>query len=592
MPPERTGLLAELRRRRVFRVAGVYAVVAWAVIQVATSTFPYLHLPDWIVTAVIVLALLGFPAVLALAWAFDLTPGGLLRTPDAGPHAAQARLGARVLLAATFGVVLLVGGFVAARREGLLPSWMAALSGRPAVDDDPALRSIAVLPFSNLSADQATEYFSDGITDEILATLSKVSDLKVISRTSVMQYKATTKVVPQIAAELGVGAVLEGSVQKEGDRVRITVQLINARSDKHLWAETYDRTLEDVFGVETEVAEKIASSLRAQLSPEEHERMTRRPTRSIAAQELYRKGHETWQQETEESLHQAIDLYQAALREDPEFALAYVGLSAAYADLGGYSNRAEAMSQARAAARKALELDSTVAGAHDALAFVLHNIDFDLPAAEREYETELRLNPGTSLAYFDYARLLVDEEKEPRRAVALMRRAGDLDPLVPWIRNGLADVFIDTGHPDSAIAELRPLLALAPEEAHYHHSLGMAYRRTGRLALSAAELERAVALDREAKTSYRIDLGITYAQMGRRADAERIAAEFAGQDVTAQCSLAQLLGWLGRNDEAFAWLERALADRNSGVLRLRFDPDFEPLRKDPRFAALVRNVGA
>ncbi|MGD2154849.1 MAG: hypothetical protein PVG79_16395, partial [Gemmatimonadales bacterium] len=318
--------LAELKRRRVYRVAVVYAAVAFVIWQAAEIAFPALNLPPWTLTFVVVLTLVGFPIALVLAWAFDITPEGVKRArPSAGEPATTAPLGmARLAAAGLATVVLLVAA-----------GWF--LLGDRGAREGPEEHSVAVLPFENLSADAENEYFSDGITDDIITQLSKIADITVTSRTSSMRYKGSEAGIPQIAEELGVVAILEGRVQRVGDRVHINAQLIDAMTDRHLWAETYDEelTASNIFDVQVRIARSIAEALDATLSPEEEERLGRKPTENLAAYNLFLLGRNRWQGGYSlESIRRSIDYFGRAIQEDSSYARAYAALAHAYAALG------------------------------------------------------------------------------------------------------------------------------------------------------------------------------------------------------------------------------------------------------------------
>src|SRR5881398_3453682 len=342
---------AELKRRNVYKVAVAYAIVGWLSIQIATQIFPFLEIPNWIVRLVIVLIAIGFPIALVIAWAFEATPEGIKRTEvaDIMPAATGQKKHAWIYVA-IIGAVLSIGLFFLGR--------YGFRNASPSASEVPP-KSIAVLPFDNLSEEKGNAYFAEGIQDEILTRLAKVADLKVISRTSTQHFKSAPDNLPQIAKQLGVMNILEGSVQKANDQVRVNVQLINALTDAHLWAETFDRKLTDIFAVESEIAKSVAENLKAKLSGSERHAMAARPTKNTEAHHLYLKGRFFWNKRTGSDLKKSIDYFEQAIAADPNYALAYAGVADGYVWLPGYTagTPRDSYPKAKAAAKKALELD-------------------------------------------------------------------------------------------------------------------------------------------------------------------------------------------------------------------------------------------
>ena len=320
---------AELKRRNVYKVAVAYAVVAWLLIQIATQVFPFFEIPNWAVRLVVLAILIGFPIALVIAWAFELTPEGIKRTEDVDPAASarQPRKHAWIFVVIV-GAAFSVGLFFIGRYTGRNT---ASASELPA-------KSIAVLPFDNLSRDPDNAYFAEGVQDEILTRLAKVADLKVISRTSTQRFKSAPDNLPQIAKQLGVMHILEGSVQKANDQVRVNVQLINAMTDAHLWADTYDRKLTDIFAVESEIAKAVADALQAKLTGSEKSSIAKAPTANPEAYELYLKGRFFWNKRSGADLRKAIEYFNQAIAKDPNYTLAYTGLADSYLLLPNYGN--------------------------------------------------------------------------------------------------------------------------------------------------------------------------------------------------------------------------------------------------------------
>src|SRR6266700_2895545 len=367
---------AELKRRNVYKVAVAYAIVGWLVMQIAATVVPALHLSDAITSAVVLLVILGFPIALIIAWAFELTPEGLKRTefaeqlPKKAPRS-HAWIYVVVIAGAISASLFFLGRYTATSKQ-------SGLTGLPA-------KSIAVLPFDNLSRDPDNAYFAEGIQDEILARLSKIADLKVISRTSTQKYKSAPDNLREIARQHDVANILEGSVQKAADHVRVNVQLINALNDAHLWSDIYDRKLTDIFAVESDIAKTIADTLQAKLTGAEKQMITAQPTSDMTAYELYLKGRLLWGKRGGENIRQAIAFYEQAIARDPNYALAYAGLAEDYAILPAYTATApgDVYPKAKAAALKALQLNDKLGEAHTALANLLYN-DFDMAGSIAE----------------------------------------------------------------------------------------------------------------------------------------------------------------------------------------------------------------
>src|SRR5258705_10179771 len=375
---------SELKRRNVYQVAVAYAVVAWLLIQVATQVFPIFEIPNWASRLIVLAIIIGFPIALIIAWAFELTPEGLKRTEDVDPGA-QTRTKPRVwIYVVVVGAVVSIGLFFLGRYSSGNNAASGSASEELRRDKHSQAataqqKSIAILPFENLSRDPDNAYFCEGVQDEILTRLAKVADLKVISRTSTQHFKSTPDNLPQIAKHLAVAHVLEGSVQRANDQIRVNVKLINVLTDAHLWAETFDRKLTDIFAVESEIAKTIADTLQVKLSGSEQHAMAARPTQNTEAHQLYLKGRFFWNKRTGNDLKKSIDYFQQAIAADPNYALAYAGIADAYVFLPGYTagTPKDCYPKAMAAAKKALELDDTLPEAHTTLALAIWYYDFD-----------------------------------------------------------------------------------------------------------------------------------------------------------------------------------------------------------------------
>ncbi|UCC83369.1 MAG: tetratricopeptide repeat protein, partial [Gemmatimonadota bacterium] len=589
-PASRLGsFLAELKRRKVYRVAVVYAVVAFLIWQAAEIAFPALAFPDWTLAFVIVLTFLGFPIALVLAWAFEITPEGVKRTEPLAEGVARAEPGSPAIRVAA-GVAV----FVLAIAAG----WLVIRDGGPGPSAD--RKSIAVLPFANLSADPENEYFSDGITGDIINQLSKIADLRVTSRTSIMQYKRTEKSLREIGAELGVATVLEGEVQRAGDRVRINAQLIDARTDEHIWSEQYDRELMDIFAIQSDVAQQIAAALRARLSPAERERIGKEPTENLEAYNLYLQGRYFWNKRTEEGFWNAIEYFEGAIAIDSSYALGYAGLADCYQMLGLYAvvRPREVVPRAKAAALRALEIDSTLAEAHASLGFIESWHEFDWSEAEAQFERALELDPSYAMAHLWYGVLLTYTGRSDE-ALTEIRRALELDPLSPIAYLNLGSTLRDLGRYDEAIEQYQMALELDPDFWHAHWNLWVVYAARGMHEDAVAEMERLMASrgpgslepDHEEVEAFRR----AYAVSGWTGALEcrlQQLEEKAKERYVPPGYIAHTYALLGRNDGAFEWLERGIEEGQGAILGLMMrNPVAEGLRSDPRFTALLKRVG-
>src|SRR6266566_1920695 len=432
-------LFAELKRRNVYKVAVAYAVVGWVIAQIATQIFPFLEIPNWVVRLVIVLIAIGFPIALVIAWAFEATPEGIRRTEDVDLNA-QKRAPKKhawiyvVVVGAAFSIGLFfVGRYSVRNTAGAAGAELSA-------------KSIAVLPFDNLSRDPDNAYFAEGVQDEILTRLAKVADLKVISRTSTQRFKSAPSDLREIAKQLGVMNILEGSVQKANDQVRVNVQLINALTDAHLWADTYDRKLIDIFSVESEIAKTIADTLQAKLTGSEKQMMAAQPTTDTTAYELYHKGKSLWQRRSGDNIPKAISFYEQAIARDPNYALAYAGLANAYVLLPYYTGarQSDAFLKAQAAAQRALEINPDLPEAHTALGKILNFADIDMQGSIREFERAIELNPNDASAHHWLGSGPLVSLARFDQAIAHCKRSVELDPLSPVMMVDYGSIFFYT----------------------------------------------------------------------------------------------------------------------------------------------------
>lgn len=458
------------------------------------------------------------------------------------------------------------------------------------------IRSIAVLPLENLSGDSAQDYFADGMTEQLITDLGQISSLRVISRTSVNHFKGTKKPLPDIARELGVDVLVEGTFTRSGNHVRITTNLVQAIPERHLWAASYDRELSDILKLQSEVTQAIANQISAELTPAEQSRLAKRTTTSVEAQELYLKGRYFWNRRTEEGLEKSLDYFQQAVEKDPDYALAYAGMADSYTILaaGEYAvlSPREAVPRAKTAAFKALRLDGTLAEAHASLGFLKHSFDWDWQGAEREYKQAIELNFSYATAHHWYAIFLVEMGRFAE-STAEIQKSENLDPLSLIISSDFGWILYNERQYDSAIQQLRKTLELDPNFASGHWTLGLAYGGKGMSNEALTELRKAVDLSGGLPVCVAA-LGRAQALAGNRELALRIVNDLQDQSkhrYVLPDGLASIYAALGENDQALAQLEKAYADRTDAIPLLKVDPRLDPLRADPRFAALLRRVG-
>jgi TolB-like protein/DNA-binding winged helix-turn-helix (wHTH) protein/Flp pilus assembly protein TadD len=456
------------------------------------------------------------------------------------------------------------------------------------------IHSLAVLPLDNLSGEASQNYFADGMTDELITDLAQISALRVISRTSVMVYKGAHKPLPQIARELNVDAVVEGTVLRSGDRVRITAQLIEASTDKHLWSQSYEGDLRDTLTLQKKVASAIADQIRINLTPQEQAALKNVKVVNPEAYESYLKGRYFWNKRTADGLKVALAYFKQAIEEDPKYAQAYSGLADTYALLGDWQYSVmtpkEAFPQAKAAAIKALELDSTLGEAHNSLAFVLDGFDWDFDSAAKEFQRAIELNPGYATAHHWYAWHLSLLSRYDE-AIAEMRKAENLDPLSLIINADLAELLVLAHSGDESIRQSRKTIEMDPNFALAHNQLAQAYLQKHMYDEAVAELKTAVQLS-GGSPAFIANLARAYVASGKRSEAVKLLGDLkksANPGYSNASEIAVIYAALGDTDQAMNWLEKGYEERfNPGVL-LR--PGFDPLRSDLRFQNLVRRIG-
>jgi adenylate cyclase len=563
--------LTELKRRKVYRVAVVYIIVGFAVIEGGQLIFDALEFPRAAWQLVVVLTILGFPIALVLAWALELTPEGIRVTPPAAPPEP------------------------AAAGDEATPGAPAAEPDKPVTARGPTgdRPCVVVLPFANLSGDPENEFFSDGVTEDIMARLAGIRGLRVISRTTAMTYKGSQRNLPQIAAELGAQAVVEGTVRRSADRVRVTAQLIAADRDEHLWADTYDRVLEDVFAVQSDVAENIARALRAELTPGERERLQRKPTENLEAYDLCLKGMRIGESADAEALRQSERYFRGAIALDPRYARAYAGMSLMLGHNGFLGNvaPAELFPQMKAAAQEAIKLDPGLGEAHTALAGVAFWYEWDWARVDRELETALKLNPDDSwaLGYWGWTFVLRERFDE---AETLLTEAVRLDPLSPLRRLWLAHLHTFAGTPEEGVSIMDRVLRSDPQVFIARYWRGVCHLIAGNLREAASDFDEAIASF--GQEIFPVVLrGVVHAFSGETERARQILEELrsrANEEYVDPYCLFTLCLPIDGFDAAFPYLEQMLDTRSVFVSYLRVIPRFRELRSEPRFMNALRTI--
>ena len=581
----------ELKRRNVVRVAIAYAIVSWLLLQVADVILDNIEAPTWVFQATLLLLIIGFPVAIIFAWAFELTPEGLKKEKDVGRSESVTHLTGRKLDFVIIGVLAIAVVVFAVERFASVedtPSSSLSTDGR---------QSIAVLPLDNLSPDPENAFFADGIHDDLLTQLAKIGSLKVVSRTSVLEYRDSPKNMREIGRELGVATLLEGSVRRVGNSVRINVQLIDAETDEHLWAETYDRelTAENIFAIQREMATSIAGELQVTLSREEVARIGVLPTQSTIAYDLYVRGRFFWSQRTEEGFNRALEYLNQAIEEDPNFALAYAGVASIYVLMGhelfSWSHPRDSYPKAQAAARRALELDDTLAEAHSVLGDALLRYDWDFISADREHQRAIALNPnyGTGHQWYSHYLLPMGREKE---SLAHSLRALELDPLNLIINLHLGWHYFYVGENELAIEQLQQTLELSPTFIVANLFLGQVYEQEMRLEEAIEQFERAADLSGR-NPVHLAALAHAYGISGRQKDAETLLRKLlSSEQYVPSYEIAVIYAGLDRQDEALTWLERAYEEKDSSwLVDVALDPRFQQLHSESRFQSLTRRLG-
>jgi len=539
---------AELKRRRVYSVAVAYLVGGWALAQGIAQVLPVFDIPNWVVRLTVLLIVLGFPVALVLSWFFDLTRYGIVRTPD-----------------------------LDTRSTGIVPSGPA--SNRV----DSGEKSIAVLPFNDLSPAKDHAYFGEGIAEELLGALAKVDGLRVAARRSSFWFKDKEAELAEIASKLNVGHVLEGSVRRDGNRVRITAELIDAGDGFTIWSETYEREMHGIFALQDEITRSIVHTLKLKLA------ISPSPlSRSTGAYEDYLQGLFYSDKSTEDALRRSLEFFQRALEKDPKFNRAWTGIAKAWLWLAdAYVPPLEAYPKVRDAAARALQLNDNEAEAHVYLAESRRILDWDLDGAEAEFNRAVEIDPNSTPSNYFIAALYAARGHRDK-ALAYLQRTSKIDPASLWVSNFACELYRYFGLNDEAIAAGERALQLDPAFLYGEPLLAALYREMGRFDDAIALYQKAQSFT--GKPGF--GLAITYGRMDRPKEAQEILeAAVASRSYTPGDAIAHVHVALGAYDEAIRELERACDERSSSLHMVGVSPEFIPLRSDKRFVSILQKIG-
>jgi len=572
---------AELKRRNVYKVAAAYAVVAWLLMQVASQIFPFFEIPNWVVRLVVLLLIIGFPIALIIAWAFEATPEGIKRTEVADAAGQRSRGGAWIYIV-LIGVALSVGLFFVGR--------YTAGHGTSQVREVTTAshgKSIAVLPLINESGDPKDEYFSDGLSEELIAALAQISGLKVIGRSSSFRFKERKEEPKTIGEKLGVSTLLDGTVRKQGDRVRIVAELVNAADGIQLWTRTFDRELKDIFAVQEEIAKAVAESLKVTLLGSQDRPAQRGAPSNVEAHNAYLQGHFLFLRRNLEDYRKAVGYFDQAIRLDPDYALAYAERSEAWTFIGDLTGQREpAWSKARSDAERAVAIAPALAEARAALGWVRFFVDWKFAEGLSDLKRAKELSPSNPTANDLLARVILylgrldEAERQARHAV-------ELDPLSVIAQGNLARVLLFAGKLDEADAAARKAAELQPTSASSHRwqVVAAVLRGDRETALGEAQLE-------PDEGYRRFELALAQQIQGDRQAANAALADLIanGRDNLAY-QIAEVYAVRGEKDKAFEWLQIALDNHDTGMLALLVDPLLHSLHSDPRYKNLLAKLG-
>jgi len=572
---------AELKRRNVYKVAVAYVVAGWALAQGIAQVFPVFDVPNWAIRLIVILIIIGFPVAIVLAWAFEITPEGIKRTEEVnrtGPHS----LGRAWIYIVIVGAFLSIGLFFLGRYTAgrAAPRHSEAATATPK-------KSIAVLPLLNESGNPGDEYFSDGLSEELIAALGQIRDLKVIGRSSSFRFKDRKEEPKTIGEKLGVSTLLEGTVRKQGNKVRIVAELINAADGTELWSRIFDRELKDIFAVQTEIAQAVAASLELTLLGKDTT-AANASTQNVEAHNAYLQGHFYFARRNVEDYRKAISFFDQAIRLDPDYALAYAERAEAWTWIGDLNteHKKEAWAAAKRDAEKAVEVGPNLAEAHAALGWVRFFSEWKFAEGLAELKRARELAPANATANDLLARVLI-YVNQLAEAEKLARQAIELDPLAYLARANLARILLAEGKLDEADAEARKSVELQPTAAASHRwqVVVAILRGDAETALREAQLE-------PNEGYHRFELALAYYARGDRAAADAALAEMVANDRDLLAyQIAEVYAWRGETDKAFEWLQISFDNHDTGTLTLLVDPLLRGLRGDPRYKNWVAKLG-
>jgi TolB-like protein/Tfp pilus assembly protein PilF len=590
--------LAELKRRNVIRFAGLYLVGAWLLVQVASTVLPMFGAPDWLPRSIVILLAIGFVPALVFSWVFELTPQGLKRDEDVAPEQSIAPQTGRRMNYMIFAVLVLALAYFAFDKFVLTPKREAArLSAESSSTAD--ARSIAVLPFVNMSGDAGNEYFSDGISEEILNVLARTPELHVAARTSSFSFKGKTLEIPAIARELNVRMVLEGSVRKQEDRIRITAQLVDAKNGFHLWSQTFDRKLQDIFAIQDEIAKAIGNELEVKLVRGDEGGKSSAGTSNLAAYDLYLRGIALWQKRRGDALWQAIELFEKAAGADPEFAQAYAGQALVYAVLGDYSARiayGETVARGRDFAERAMALNPTLPEPYAALG-IIASTEYRRATANALLRRAIALRPSFATAYQWQGTALMSNG-DLAGGLASLERASALDPLSLVVADNHGWALLALGRYAEAKARCASVLEFAPDHLGSLMTIAMADLLSADFDAARPMLERAAAAQNpSASTQARELVDALAGRADRHALGQRLAAldykshlDSASGNILNGYQTAIVLMLLGEHELTLSYLDVLASELGGEAEWAMILPVMDPIRCDPRFVAIIQRL--
>jgi len=579
-----SNFFAELKRRNVYRVAIAYGVVAWLFIQIATQVFPFFEIPNWIVRLVVMVTILGFPIALIIAWAFEMTPEGLKRATEVSPNEYVPRWGTRRFVALIISIAILGTAVPLVHLSRSKPTFLS----RVTTVAEPPQKSVAVLPLLNESGSSDDDYFSDGLSEELIAALAQVKGLKVIGRSSSFRFKGQKEDSRSIGEKLGVSTLLEGTVRKNGSRVRIVAELVNAADGSELWLGTFDRELKDIFAVQAEIAKAVATSLELTLLGTGADSAKNIATKSVEAHNAYLQGHFHFQRRNLEGYLKAVSFFDQAIQLDAGYALAYAERSQAWTWIGDLSSekQKDAWSKAASDAERAVAIQPKLAEGHAALGWARFFAEWRFDEGLAELRRAQQLAPWNPMAN-DLLAPVVVYLGQFEEAEKLAGQAIERDPLAYQARQSLARLLFVQGKPNEAEAAARKAVELQPTAAGSHRwQVFVAIERgDGDAALREADLE-------PDERYRRFELALAHYSHGDPVAADAALALLIARDRSVMAyQIAEVYAWRGETDEAFEWLQISLDNHDTGLLSLLIDPLMRSLKQDSRYDMLLAKIG-